>query len=99
MGIYIEVPHHLNKARQLVELHEAIQTLPPEEFSDVPADKFLICVVENGYFDAAAVAYSESEFKAFLPTERDDRPRTWLLMDRVKVDVLTNGAATMATKE
>jgi hypothetical protein len=84
MGYYIEVPKNKNKAAQLVELYEA-QIIPkPKKFSDVPEDKALICVVENTAFDAAGFCYNEREFKVF---ERDfsnpQRPRTWLLMDKV----------------
>lgn len=40
----------------------------------------LVCVVENGVFDAAGWAFNASEIKAFLPTYRDRRPRRWLLV-------------------
>jgi hypothetical protein len=36
----------------------------------------LICVVENGAFDAAGYCYSQSEFEAFL--DDDGRKKTWL---------------------
>jgi hypothetical protein len=37
----------------------------------------LICVVNNGIFEAAGYAYSENEYKAFR--EPDGRKRTWLV--------------------
>jgi len=97
MGIYIEVPHHLNKAEQLMNLHGAVQTLAPDSLSDISPDKYLICVVENGLFDAAAVTYSQREMEAFK--HPDGRPRTWLLMDEEKVNELTRGAAAEAREE
>jgi hypothetical protein len=45
--------------------------------------KNLVCVVENGPFDAAGYAYCESEFKAFnLPS--DTRRKTWLVYEHAE---------------
>lgn len=50
----------------------------PKEFQ-----KNLVCVVDNGYFGAAAYAYSEREMKAFqLPD--DTRPKRWFTWDKVE---------------
>jgi len=38
----------------------------------------LVCVVNNGPFDAAAYAYSEGEMEAFNDSG-DYRPKTWLI--------------------
>jgi hypothetical protein len=82
MGYYLQTPENLNKAQQLVELYGASPIEPPKTF-DPPKDKFLICVVCNGPFDAAAVCYDTREFNEF--SSLDSRPRSWLLMDRIKV--------------
>lgn len=37
----------------------------------------LVCVVNNGMFEAAAYCYNESEFKEFANTSR---PTTWLIV-------------------
>ena len=43
----------------------------------------LVCVVENGFFDAAGYCFSESEYKAFnQPT--DYRPKTWLVYEHAE---------------
>lgn len=82
MGFYIEVPINLMKAEWIVGMHKGAKIIPqPEKFSDIPEGKFLIIVVNNGPFEAAAVAYSESEFKEFTDTS-DDRPKKFLLLDR-----------------
>lgn len=48
----------------------------PETFKDN-----LVCVVDNGFFEAAGYAYSENEMKVF---KRDDgRPKTWLVYPKV----------------
>ena len=38
----------------------------------------LVCVVDNGHFAAAAYAYSDSEFKAFM--KFDGRPKSWFIL-------------------
>lgn len=79
MGYYIETPSHHHKADwikkhfNLQELTEAPAVLPERPM-------LLVCVVENGPFDAAAVAFDEKDLWRFTrPT--DDRPKRWLLID------------------
>jgi len=50
------------------------------EFSTVNADEVLICNVENGFFDATAVAFNEREFRAFNGS--DGRNKTWVIMKK-----------------
>jgi hypothetical protein len=45
---------------------------PPSTFKP-----HLVCVVENGFFDAAALAFSPAEMEVFLDPG-DDRTKTWL---------------------
>ncbi len=82
MGYYIETPESNNKARQLVQLHKAELVLSPEKF-DFTGDDALICVVENGPFDAAAIAFDCRERDVFL--RPDGRPKTWLKLPKAKV--------------
>lgn len=43
----------------------------------------LICVVNNGFFEAAAYCYSEQEYKEFSdPADR--RPKVWLVHPEAK---------------
>lgn len=82
MGYYIQVPENKGKAQQLVMLHDAtILKQCPATFEDVPEGKALICVVDNGPFEAAALCYSARELEEF-DALNDIRPRTWLLMDQ-----------------
>lgn len=75
-----------NKAVDLIRLYRAEEIPLPIDMGVVPLGKALICVVENGLFDAAGLIYNEREFQAF---ERDDgRPRRWLLMERGKAHQL-----------
>jgi len=51
----------------------------------VSGDKFeenLICVVQNGFFDAAGYAYSEAEWKVM--SESDGRRKIWLVHPMAK---------------
>ena len=49
----------------------------PAEFMDN-----LVCVVDNGFFGAAAYADTEHEMKVFK-TPSDTRPKVWLRWDKV----------------
>ncbi len=103
MGYYIEVPAAKGKAAQLAKMYDAIiMDDPPPTFDDIPESLALICVVDNGPFEAAALCHSAEEFAAFSAPDdvepstmkdrdgftefhmrpKQQRPRTWLLMDQ-----------------
>lgn len=48
----------------------------------------LIVIVNNGPFEAAAIAYSESEFLDFTGPS-DNRPKEYIIMDKAKAYELT----------
>lgn len=58
---------------------EIISEAPAWE--NIPRDKVLVVVVSNGLFEAAGVAYSESEYRA-MTHGGETRPRQYLIMDR-----------------
>lgn len=77
MGYYInelkdgkKLPN-LGKASFLIENARAEKTTPSFK-------KNLVCVVNNGPFDAAAFCYCENEFAVF--NHPDGRPKTWLIV-------------------
>lgn len=85
MGYYIETPLSKNKVTQLQKLYKAeIVTVP--NWSEIPEGKALICVIQNGLFDAAAYCYDQMEFDEFRV---DCRIKDWLLMDKELVEKLT----------
>lgn len=43
----------------------------------------LVCVVDNGFFGAAAYAYCEREMRTFQETG-DGRPKRWFIWDKVE---------------
>lgn len=80
MGFYIEAPSNLGKGEWLAETFEDAEIIPqPENFSDVPEGKFLICIVNNGPFEAVCILYDEREFTEFTDTS-DTRPKSFLLL-------------------
>lgn len=80
MGYYLETPARNDKTGQLRELHGAQDVDPDSLAWPPPEGKALVCVVQNGLFDAAAVCYDEAEYRVFNdPT--DPRRTDWLLLD------------------
>lgn len=81
MGYYIQTKANVLKAKQLCAEHNAENIPQPATLAEVPEDKALICVVQNGPFDAAALIYDSRELADFSDPD-DDRPRDWLFMDK-----------------
>ncbi len=84
MGYYIETAFPTAKAMQIIADHSGRVIEKPSSFHAIPDDQLLICVVENGFFDAAAVCYNESEFEEF-GYHNDPRTKTWVLLKRETV--------------
>lgn len=81
MGYYIEAPTNKNKALYLVKQFGAQVISKPGNFDEIPTDKAVIAVVDNGMFEAAGLCYSASELEAFTDPD-DPRPITYVLMDK-----------------
>lgn len=87
MTTYIQTPVTLKKAQWLIENAGAVNMKPVGPFlSD--DEHVLVCVVENGPFDAAAIVEDQRDFLAFSDP-MDVRYRTWLRMDRMVAFNLT----------
>ena len=87
MGYYIEVPNNKGKAQQIIKLHGGRIIPAPVPLDTLSDNEAIICVVDNGPFEAAGFAYSEKELDEF--SRPDGRPRTWVIMDRAKACELT----------
>lgn len=72
------------KAAYLVNHHGALQVQEPESFEDIAPSKVVVCVIENGAFEAAGVCYDALELREFK-YDGTRRARTWLLMDKAVV--------------
>jgi len=90
MGLYLNVRNPKNKVEQIIEQFGA-EVIPAPDSFEVPHDKRLLCVVENPMFDAALVVMDHKEWRRIENPQDigDDRPRTFLLIDRVKCDKAT----------
>ena len=87
MGYYIETSSPKNKAAAIVDSLGAIEITVDEAEMFVKEDMgAVICVVDNGPFEAAAYCFNLDEFRAFNYPD-DPRPKTWLMVedaDKVK---------------
>lgn len=88
MGSYLQTSAQFDKANYLVEEDDAEIINQPMQFIDIASDRALICVVNNGPFEAAAYCFDAEEFKDFT-LEEDKRPKTWLTMDKTKAEELS----------
>lgn len=69
------------KAQALKTHYGAVFVPSSTKFTDIPDNKAFVVVVDNGLFEAAALAYNEAEFDEFTDAS-DTRPRQYLLMDK-----------------
>lgn len=86
MGYYINTINGVDlpkraKANALIQQGAQLVFIVPDSIAEVPPGKALVCVVQNGPFDAAAVIIDDRELKA-VANPSDGRPRSWLMMDR-----------------
>ena len=93
MGYYIDSTKNgaLNpkgKVQDLINYENAIIVNQPINFDDY-LNYALICVVDNGPFEAAGYAFDKEEFEAFNYSKNDFRPKTWLIMDKERAKLLT----------
>jgi hypothetical protein len=89
MGKYLEVPVNKGKAEFIKKEFDAISLESVAQAREAFNEGFgVICVVDNGPFEAAAWMFSMAELEAFgLPT--DLRPKQWLAMDLELAEELT----------
>ncbi len=82
MGYYIQTSVIKGKAKEIVSvLGGSIVSQSEANLAMKDATKGVICVVDNGPFEAAAFCYSENEFAEFT-REDDFRPKQFVVLDR-----------------
>lgn len=81
MGYYIETNGPKGKAKWLVDNAKAVITPAPVAGT---ADTIPVCVVDNGPFEAAGIAFDENELACFAD-RNDTRERKWLSVPRAEV--------------
>lgn len=90
MGFYINHPemNSLGKVDFIVSNLGGEIIPQPETLQDIPEDKALIVVVNNGMFEAAGYAFDQGEFESFT-WERNKRPKVFVQMDKQQAEKLS----------
>lgn len=87
MGYFIHGPDH-GKGEYLVQNHGATRVHQnTAALSMGEKENAIICVVDNGPFEAAAYAYDRGEFERF--SIEDGRKKAWYIMSRASANALT----------
>lgn len=81
MGYYIETDSAKNKAAWLVRTCDAQVITEGIAREYMRMGLGIICVVDNGMFEAAGYMYNERELNEFA-NPSDWRPKTWLSMNK-----------------
>ncbi len=84
MGTYIETNSARGKTEFLANRGAKVLGEAPSSLDEVPPFEVLICVVDNGPFEASAVVESARDLVDFKVD--DGRAKTWLSLDRPMVD-------------
>lgn len=81
MGAYINLSDQ-SKEDWLKENATAVSNRPPQSFDEKP-DHLPVCLIDNGMFTAAGIAFDERELQAFAYP--DGRPKTWYWVEKEKL--------------
>ena len=78
MGYYVNPP---TESKETWLRKHGTNISKPSSYEKISKDKCAVCLVFNGAFTAAAIAYEQREIDDFNdPT--DNRPRQWFLVNR-----------------
>jgi len=92
MGFYINMTNGLSKEFWLIENGRAIGFKPPESHYDPATDSVAVCLVDNGSWTAAAIAYDHHEFARFTYDDpEDNRTQLWFMVKRDKLEPFLHG--------
>lgn len=81
MGCYVDPPDGTDKALWLKDNGDPLGWAP-SSLSVLPNDKLPVCLIDNGLFTAAGVAFSDAELAVFDDSS-DPRPKLWFSVPRV----------------
>lgn len=86
MGLYIQTGEE-HKQQYFVEKFKSARVTRSEFLAFRPGDgdRWGVCVVSNGFFDAAGIAFSRREAQAFIDSTTDPRPRTYYILTRDQI--------------
>jgi hypothetical protein len=82
MGLYIEAGDKVDKINFAEKYGEEISYSDIKEFEDIPNDKVLTVLINNGLFVAHGVLYDKREFDYIVKDlhKRDARPKRYFIM-------------------
>lgn len=81
----------LGKAWTLRDKYNAVPLFTPLPFDEVAHDKRLVCVIDNGAWEAAMVISEQNDYDRVW-FDRSGRAKLWLLIDReIAERLLTEG--------
>ena len=81
MGAYINPRNGMTKEQWLKENGFPTWELRPQiKWEDVPKGYLPVCLINNGLFTAAGIAFNERELAVFNDPS-DTRPRIWFFCD------------------
>lgn len=98
MGFYlnppVDIPENATREQKIIAAHGKsawckengveLESLP--EWHEIPKDCCVIFVVDNGPFEAAAIAYKKQEYDYFqMPSELNGRPVRHFLLEKALV--------------
>lgn len=81
MGYYIETGYPIRKVQWLIDNTKAVRTAEPVAGT---AEMIPVCVIDNGAFEAAGIAFDARELAVFADLN-DERERKWLSVPRTEV--------------
>lgn len=82
MGFYVNPPNMPKEAwLHINAYYEGDDAEWAKQNSDFK-DTFPVCLVDNGPFTAAGIAFDEDEWKAFVGHDADLRPKKWFVVHK-----------------
>lgn len=93
MGIYLQCPEAKGKVDFLIREHKAQELVgaTPLTLPEKDSGMEVVCVIDNGLFEAAGFAYSSRELQEFV-FDGTSRPRRFLLVPSEECLKLNPGA-------
>ncbi len=89
MGFYLETLYHTNKTDAILDQVEEAREVSLAEATEINKSiEGVIVIVDNGPFEAAAFAFDQKEFEAFVQPD-DIRTKRFVVMPRKMAEELS----------
>ena len=77
------------KAEAILNITESKEITQPKSLQDIETTQGLVCVVDNGLFEAAAFIYNNEEFSAFTLLN-DMRKKRWIVISKEVAELIAD---------